>query len=140
MSELMADFQKLWRHGSRSFPFRESDFALHRFDEAAYSFILLAYLRKTVNGGAVVGGQYAEGSGAVDISVRYEGKEYLIEVKLKYSYDKDSLSQLSGYLDDAGEEEGWLVVFDRDKAKSWDQKIFCKTEKFRNKTIHVFGC
>jgi hypothetical protein len=140
MTELLTDFQKFWRHDSRSFPFLKADFALHKFDEATYSFILLAYLQKTVNGGAVVDRQYAEGRGAVDISARYKGREYLIEVKLEYSYNPNSLSQLAGYLDNAGEEEGWLVIFDRNKAKPWDEKIFFKIERFQGKTIFIFGC
>ncbi|MDR3153868.1 MAG: ATP-binding protein [Deltaproteobacteria bacterium] len=140
MTELLTDFQKFWRHDSRSFPFLKADFALHKFDEATYSFILLAYLQKTVNGGAVVDRQYAEGRGAADISVRYKGREYLIEVKLEYTYGMNSLSQLAGYLDNAGEEEGWLVVFDGNKAKSWDEKIFFKTERFNDKAIYIFGC
>jgi hypothetical protein len=140
MTELLIDFQKFWRHDSRSFPFLKSDFAAHKFDEATYSFMLLAYLQKIVNGGAIVDRQYAEGRGVVDISVRYKGREYLIEVKLEYSYNEDSLSQLASYLDTAGEKEGWLVIFDRNQNKSWDDKIYSKTELYKNKTFHVFGC
>ncbi|MDR3204129.1 MAG: hypothetical protein LBV23_05245 [Deltaproteobacteria bacterium] len=102
--------------------------------------MLLAYLQKIVNGGAIIDRQYAEGCGAVDISIRYKGREYLIEVKLEYSYNENSLSQLASYLDNADEKEGWLVVFDRNKNKSWDDKIYIKTEQFKNKTTTVFGC
>ncbi|MDR3135269.1 MAG: AAA-like domain-containing protein [Deltaproteobacteria bacterium] len=140
MTKLLADFQKFWRHDSRSFPFLKADFAAHKFDEATYSFMLLAYLQKIVNSGAIVDRQYAEGRGAVDISVKYKGREYLIEVKLEYSYNKESLSQLANYLDIAGEKEGWLVVFDRNKNKLWEDKIYMTTETHKNKTIHVFGC
>ncbi|MDR3152843.1 MAG: AAA-like domain-containing protein [Deltaproteobacteria bacterium] len=140
ISELLTDFQKFWRYDSRSFPFLNSDFAIYKFDEATHSFMLLAYLQKIVNSGAIVDKQYAEGRGAVDISVRYKGREYLIEVKLEYSYNDDSLTQLAGYLDTAGEKEGWLVIFDRNKDKSWDDKIYIKTELYKNKIIYVFGC
>jgi hypothetical protein len=140
MTDLLTDFQKFWRHDSRSFPFLKADFASQKFDESTYSFMLFAYLQKIVNSGAIVDREYAEGRGSVDISVKFNGKEYLIEVKLEYSYSSDSISQLAGYLDDAGENEGWLVVFDRNHAKSWEEKIYIKTIIYNSKTIHIFGC
>jgi len=36
--------------------------------------------------------------------------------------------------------EGWLVVFDRDNTKSWDEKVFQKMEVVNGKTVNVFGC
>jgi hypothetical protein len=36
--------------------------------------------------------------------------------------------------------EGWLVVFDRDNAKSWDEKIYQKTEIVNGETVNLFGC
>jgi hypothetical protein len=35
---------------------------------------------------------------------------------------------------------GWLVIFDRDDTKSWDEKIYMKKESFEGKTITVAGC
>jgi len=43
-------------------------------------------------------------------------------------------------MDGLGEKTGWLVVFDRSETKTWDEKIYWKTEKFPDKTIYVVGC
>jgi hypothetical protein len=140
MTELLTDFQNFWRHDSNSFPYLKGDFAVNKFDEATYSFMLLAYLQKIVNSGAKVKREYALDRGSVDIAVLYKDKKYLIEIKLEYYYSEDSLSQLAGYLDAAGEKEGWLVVFDRNKSKTWEDKIYIERKEFQNKVINIFGC
>jgi hypothetical protein len=35
---------------------------------------------------------------------------------------------------------GWLVIFDKDFTKPWYEKIYWKTQKYNNKTIHIVGC
>jgi hypothetical protein len=102
----------------------------------------LAYLRKVVNSGGSVCGQYAEGRGAIDVAVIYNAREYLVECKLKEDYFSldDSLKQISAYLDTAGEKEGWLLVFDRDLKKSWSEKIFWETHEYKGQIIHYVGC
>ena len=47
----------------------------------------------------------------------------------------EHLSQLSFVNNSAG----WMPVFDEDKAKPWDEKIFTRDETFGGKTIHVVG-
>jgi hypothetical protein len=47
---------------------------------------------------------------------------------------------LSDYIDKLGAKEGWHIIFDRDKDKSWEEKIYIKTQKLINKTIHELGC
>ncbi|MDR0549236.1 MAG: AAA-like domain-containing protein [Deltaproteobacteria bacterium] len=142
ISNLLKEFQKFWRHDSRSFPSRYKDFAASKYDEATYTFMLLAYLQKIINSGGSVHRQFSEGRGAIDITAIYNGHEYLIEAKLneKYFSLEDSLKQLSGYMDTAGTNEAWLVIFDRDLEKSWDEKIYWKTQEYNGKTIHVVGC
>jgi hypothetical protein len=142
MSNLLKEFQRFWRHDSRSFPFRYVDFAAFKYDEATYSFMLLSYLQKVINSGTKVYRQFSEGRGDIDIVAKFKDHEYLIEVKLKEKYFslENSLKQLSGYLDAAGENEGWLVVFDRDLERSWEEKIYWETQEYNGKTIHVVGC
>jgi signal recognition particle receptor subunit beta len=142
MSNLLKEFQKFWRHDSRSFPLRYKDFAAFKYDEATYSFMLLAYMQKVVNSGGKVHRQFAEDRKVIDISAIYNDREYLVEVKLNERYFSldGSLKQLAGYMDTADEKEGWLVVFDRDLDKSWDEKIFWDTKQIGNLTIHVVGC
>ena len=47
----------------------------------------------------------------------------------------EHLSQLSFVNNSAG----WMPVFDEDKAKPWDEKIFTRDENVGGKTIHVVG-
>jgi hypothetical protein len=141
MSGLLGEFQRFWRQGSGSFPFRHSDFAAFKYDEATYSFMLLAYLQKIVNSGGLVYREYAEGRGAVDIAINYGGHEYLVEVKLKGEKTLDDWQrQLAEYLDAAGQNEGWLVIFDRDRNKAWEEKIYWEDTLFLGKTTHLIGC
>ncbi|MDR1109400.1 MAG: hypothetical protein LBP92_01585, partial [Deltaproteobacteria bacterium] len=141
MSELLKEFQKFWRQGSGSFPFRHKDFAAFKYDEATYSFMLLAYLQKVVNSGGQVYREYAEGRGAVGIGIKYGGHEYLVEVKLKGEKTLgDWQRQLAGYLDAAGQKEGWLVIFDRDQNKAWEEKIYWEDTLFLDKVMHLVGC
>jgi hypothetical protein len=141
MSGLLREFQIFWRQGSDSFPFRHGDFAAFKYDEAIYSFMLLAYLQKIVNSGGLVYREYAEGRGAVDIAIHYGGHEYLVEVKLKGEKTLDDWQrQLAGYLDAAGQDEGWLVIFDRDRNKAWEEKIYWENTLFLGKTMHLVGC
>jgi hypothetical protein len=65
-----------------------------------------------------------------------------IELKLHYgekTYDEGK-EQLVGYMDKLGCTKGWLIVFDRRKTVSWDEKIFWQTHKVAGKIIHIVGC
>jgi hypothetical protein len=68
--------------------------------------------------------------------------KYPIELKLMYSKSviNEGIVQLSEYMATLGEKIGWLVIFDRTIKKSWDKKIFWKTESYKGKTIHIVGC
>ena len=39
-----------------------------------------------------------------------------------------------------GEAIGWLVIFDRNAAKDWNEKIFWEIMDYEGKTIDVVGC
>ena len=80
--------------------------------------------------------------GRVDICVLYAGCRYPIELKIRRddsTYAK-GVSQTAGYMDKLGCSEGWLVLFDQSKEKSWEEKLFVKSEHIGDKTITVFGC
>jgi hypothetical protein len=124
-----------------SFIIRVKDAIARQYDEAAYSLLLLAYLQKVVNGGALVFRQFAQGRGAVDICILFKDHEYLLECKLLGQKPReDSLKQLKKYLDTSGEKEGWLVIFDRSQKKSWEEKITWETLQYEGATIHIVGC
>ncbi|MDR1084158.1 MAG: AAA-like domain-containing protein [Deltaproteobacteria bacterium] len=140
VNDLLSSFQQFYRKNSESFPKHFKNLVALKFDEATFSFMLLSYFQKAVNSGATVHREYAEGRGLVDLVAIYQGREYLIEVKLQENSKLDeSLEQLAGYLERAGEEEGWLVIFDP-SGKLWNDKLYYDKKIYKNYTIHVFGC
>ncbi|MCY4188679.1 MAG: hypothetical protein OXD30_09365 [Bryobacterales bacterium] len=49
------------------------------------------------------------------------------------------ISQTRAYMERAGAEEGHLVIFDRSKGASWDQKTYRREEQSNGKRITVWG-
>jgi hypothetical protein len=165
ISAILVEFQKFWQENAFIFPLRITEPAIkdlkikieeldnkdlaneildllsRKYDEAVYYVILLAFLQRVVNGGALVRRQFAEGRGAVDICVLFKDRKYLIELKIKgRKSEENHLDQLAGYLNTAGEKEGWLLIFDRDRDKKWDDKITWRTIQHKGFTIHIIGC
>ena len=95
-----------------------------------------------MNGGAHIVREFALGRGRLDVCVAYAGKNYPVEVKLSGRRTRDkNLEQTAGYMDKCEAKEGWLVIFDRDPEKPWEEKITWSTESVQGgKIIHVLGC
>ena len=47
---------------------------------------------------------------------------------------------MAEYLDHAGLAEGWLVMFDLRKDRTWADKLFVRPVEHQGKTIRVVGC
>ena len=63
-----------------------------------------------------------------------------MEVKTAKNFrGEDSYRQLADYLDTLGLPEGWMPIFDEDKTKSWEEKLYNRDVVFNGKTIHVVG-
>ena len=138
MNGLLDGFQQFWRENSEVWSER------YQYREAAPHLILMAYLQRVLNGGGHILREFASGRKRLDLCVQYRGRNYPIELKLRYS-DKataDGIEQLSGYMDTLGTDEGWLIVFDRRPDLSWDEKIFRRKEKTIDGrgAIHLLGC
>ncbi len=52
---------------------------------------------------------------------------------------RQGLEQTAAYMDRCGTDAGHLVIFDRDKERSWDEKIFVRKETFEGREITVWG-
>ena len=78
----------------------------------------------------------------MDLCVIFGNNKYPIELKIRYSKSvvQEGIKQLSNYMTTLGVATGWLVIFDRDTTKKWDEKIFWVTENYEGNTIHVVGC
>ncbi|GAB6161050.1 hypothetical protein JCM12298_02090 [Desulfothermus naphthae] len=66
----------------------------------------------------------------IELKVLYKSLEKTIE---------EGLSQTYEYMDRYGADEGHLVIFDKTKGKSWDEKIFERREKYTGKEIWIWG-
>lgn len=136
MNGLMKSFQQFWRENSEVWEEK------YEYKEAAPHLILQAFLQRVVNSGGHILREYAGGRKRMDLCIQYGGSQYPVEIKVRRSPKTlpEGLAQLGEYMDKLGEKTGWLVVFDRDKTKAWDEKIFWKTENTGGKTVHVVGC
>jgi len=136
MNLMLQDFQQFWRENSDVWQER------FQYKEAAPHLILQAFLQRVFNGGGDVQREMATGRDRLDLCITYKNKKYPVEIKIdrgKHSVEK-GIEQTSGYMDTLGCTDGWLVVFDRNQEKSWEEKIYRKAEKIGNKTVNIFGC
>ncbi|GAB6163614.1 hypothetical protein JCM12298_27740 [Desulfothermus naphthae] len=148
MVKLMRAFQEFFREHSESW--------LERFQykEAGPQLLMQAFLQRIVNSGGRIEREYGLGRKRTDLlliwpigtSSLLEAKKVqkvVIELKVLYkSLEKtieEGLSQTYEYMDRCGADEGHLVIFDKTKGKSWDEKIFERREKYRGKEIWVWG-
>jgi len=145
---LMRAFQDFFREHSESW--------LERFQykEAGPQLLMQAFLQRIVNSGGRIEREYGLGRKRTDLLLIWpigtssllkakKVQKVVIELKVLYkSLDKtieEGLSQTYEYMDRCGAEEGHLVIFDKTKGKSWDEKIFEKREKYRGKEIWIWG-
>jgi len=136
MNLMLQDFQQFWRENSDVWEGR------FQYREAAPHLILQAFLQRVFNGGGDVRREMATGKERLDLCINYKDKKYPIEIKInrgKQSIER-GIEQTLGYMDTLGCGEGWLVAFDRDNKKSWDEKIYRKTETINGKIVNIFGC
>nr|VFK32211.1 MAG: hypothetical protein BECKMB1821G_GA0114241_11056 [Candidatus Kentron sp. MB] len=140
--------------------FRENgDVWAERFDykEAGPQLLMQAFLQRVVNGGGRIDREYGLGRRRTDLFIQWpldmaQGffgpvQRVVIELKILYkSLDttlREGLKQTVDYLDRVGAEEGYLIIFDRRSSKSWEERCFCREERFerrhREYRIGVWG-
>ncbi len=102
----------------------------------------MAYLQRIVNGGGRVHRECALGKGRVDLLVEFKNQAIVLELKLYRSNQKtlqEGLQQTAEYMLTKGTTEGHLIIFDKSKQKSWDKKIFQRTEQVGSLIINIWG-
>ncbi len=136
MGKLFADWQSFWR--------KDGHLAAEGFGyrEAGPHLMLMAFLQRVVNGGGRVEREYGLGRGALDLMICWGEHRYAIEVKVRRDTETEAeaLDQVARYLDHAGLGEGWLVMFDLRKERSWAEKLFVREVAHAGKTIRLVGC
>ena len=134
MPGLMAAFQKFWRENSGA------DRRAYEYGEATPHLVLMAFLQRVTNGKGHIIREMALGSRRLDLCVEYRDKRYAVEVKTSKNFaGEDSYGQLAGYLGTLGLHEGWMAIFDDDKSKPWDEKLYRRDVEFDGKTLHIVG-
>ncbi len=139
---LVSGFLSWWRENS--------DFAARNtpegYAEALVHLAFMAFLQKVVNGGGHVYREYAAGTGRVDLCVDLAGRRTVVELKRvrpgRESPERvlaEGVGQLSAYLDQLGETEGWLLVFDQRPGRSWDERLWSRDEVHGGRTLHLRG-
>ncbi|MEM7538665.1 MAG: AAA-like domain-containing protein [Chloroflexota bacterium] len=159
MPKLLEAFQQFFRRHSESW--------VERFDykEAGPQLLMQAFLQRIVNGGGRIEREYGFGRERTDLYVHWpiqpqndppiesvqwdyhtlsDVQTIVIELKIRYGdleqVIQKGLQQTHGYMDKSEAEEGHLLIFDRSVQKrTWDEKIFVRTEAYEGKTIMVWG-
>jgi hypothetical protein len=112
------------------------------YQEAGPHLMLMAFLQRVVNGGGRVEREYGLGRGALDLMIEWRGARHVIEVKLRRDTQTEerALEQVARYLEAAGLEEGWLVMFDLRSTQAWEQRLTTRTVEAAGKRVRIVGC
>ena len=133
MTQLLEGFTQFYREHSQAW--------LHGYNyhESGPHILMLAYAQKIINGGGQICREYALGKRRVDLFVTYKEQRFVLELKMKHGEStlSQGLEQVADYTDKA-RAEGHLIIFDRDIAKSWEEKISHEVITFKSQTIHVW--
>lgn len=136
---LMGEFQTWWRGHADVV----AEHAPKGYAEAAAQIAFMGFLQRVVNGGGSVAREYAAGMGRIDLLVAFGEHRYVIELKRvgpKDGADRvraEGVVQLGGYLDTLGLAEGWLVIFDQRKGRTWEQRIWSEDVVEGGRTLHL---
>ncbi len=139
--KLLSAFQEFFREHSEHWVER------FYYKEAGPQLLMQAFLQRVINSGGRIDREYGLGRGRTDLMViwRYQNsvQKSVIELKILYkTLEKtvsEGLRQTWEYMDRCGTSEGHLIIFDRNPDKSWDEKIFQRTETYQEKIITIWG-
>jgi hypothetical protein len=136
LEKLLRAFQTFWR--------KDGHLAADGFSyrEAGPHLMLMAFLQRIVNGGGRIEREYGLGRGALDLMICWREERHAIEVKLRRDTETEaeSLDQIARYLEHAGLDEGWLILFDLRKEVAWSEKLTLREVTHAGKRVHVVGC
>lgn len=147
MEKLLLDFQQFFRQNADSW--------IERFDykESGPQLLLQAFLQRVVNGGGYIDREYGLGRGRTDLLItkplteQYGGPFQRIVLELKILRGSiettiaEGLKQTVWYMDRCGGtiNEGHFILFDRRPERTWEEKLWHRTEQYEGRTIEVWG-
>ncbi len=135
MVKLLEAFTQFFRENAEAYSTKLD------YKESFPHLLLMAFLQRIINGGGQLHREYAVGTKRVDLFVIWKGKyRYVLELKIKRGEDtlRKGLEQTTEYVDLCNAHEAHLLLFDRDPAKSWDEKISNEVVSFGSKEIHIW--
>jgi hypothetical protein len=134
MNKLLTRFTEFYREHSAAWGEKIS------YRESMPHLLLMAFLQRIINGGGTIAREYALGRKRVDLYITWKQQKFVLELKMKYGEEtlEKGLTQTSEYLDLCGVQEGYLLIFDRDPNKSWEERISQEVVTFHSKVIHVW--
>ncbi|MBN1167030.1 MAG: AAA-like domain-containing protein [Methanospirillaceae archaeon] len=142
VNKLLASFQQFFREHSESW----TDIA--QYKEAAPQLLLQAFLQRILNGGGQITREYGLGKGRTDLFILWPlpdntYQRFVIECKIVWGSREATISkglaQVTRYADQCRAKEAYLLIFDRDKKKDWEEKIFSETIEHEGRQVTVFG-
>jgi len=138
---LIGEFQIFWRENSEIW-IKRYDKDIYQYSEAAPHLVFQAFLQRIINGGGEIHREMAVGTKRCDICLEWEGQKYPIELKIyeNAKTKEKAIEQVQMYMDKMGANNAWIIIFDRDTQKSWEEKIYFEEESVGGKKICVFGC
>ncbi len=136
MNGLVRDFQAFWRREASAWK------EWRKYPEAGPHLMFMAFLQRVVNGGGILTREMALGSYRMDIGLKFRGRSYGVEIKIKPNYRREkALAQVRRYLDVMDAPEGWLLVFDTvtpDGSDSAD-RFYWEDVTVDGKIVHLVG-
>lgn len=152
MVKLLTAFQQFFRQNADSW-IEHLD-----YKEAGPQLLLQAFLQRLINGGGRIDREYGMGRKRTDIYIQWplckdreerdsaflgQLQKIVIETKVLYSNLNKTIEkgveQTLAYSDLVAADESHLIIFNRDKKTSWEDKVWQKTVLYNNKAVLVWG-
>jgi hypothetical protein len=142
MYDLLVAFQQFFREHSESWT------EVAQYKEAGPQLLLQAFLQRIINGGGEITREYGLGRGRTDLYILWHlpdgrSQRFVIECKVvrgsREATIKSGTVQVAGYADRCGAEEVYLLIFDRDPGRNWEQKIFTDVVEHNRTQVTVLG-
>lgn len=134
MDELLEAFYEFYRDNSSIW--------LEQFEykESGPHLLLMAFLQRIINVGGTIFREYALGRGRVDLLIQWQKQRIVLELKVKHREKtlSEGLEQTAKYMDASSGTEGYLLIFDRDPSKTWEQRFCREKMSFKQHTISVW--
>ncbi len=146
IDKLLAAFQQFFREHSESWLQR------YAYHEAGPQLLLQAFLQRIVNGCGRIAREYGLGRGRTDLLLQWpltpQGftgpmQQVVLELKIQHKGKAATLAaglaQTVRYADQCGADAAHLLIFDRDPAVAWDDKIYREEQQLGERRISVWG-